>query len=432
MNGSSQAWDLLLAAFAPAFTHPSFALLCDLACAWVLCPGRRTVTRLVWTMDPARRRCHDAYHRFLRAGAWRMAALWERLVGLLVHRLSPQGVLRVDLDDTLFHTAGRKIEGAGVFRDAVRSSGRAVVYALGLNLVVLTLRIRPPWGGEPLGLPINVRRSRKGGPSHLDLGEAMLREIAGWLPSRTFTLGCDGAYASLAGRSLPRTHVTSRIRRDAALYDLPPPRRQGQRGRPRKKKGKRLPSPEQMARQSRTGWVRAAVEERGKVVERLLLSRPVLWYAVCPDRRVLLVIVRDPTGKQHDDCFFTTDIEASAAAVVEHYAGRWSIEDTFRSVKQSLGGEDPQTWKGQGPERAAALSLWLYSAVWCWYITTHGTKITWPALPWYTTKRTPSFADALAALRRALWSRRIFSSCARNPLPRKMASVLLDVLAHAA
>lgn len=431
MSRAAQAWDLLLAVFAPAFTQPSFALVCDLACAWVLCPGRRTVTRLVWTMDPARRRCHDAYHRFLRAGAWRMAALWELLVGLLVHRLAPQGVLRVDLDDTLFHKAGRKIEGAGVFRDAVRSIGRSVVYALGLNLVVLTLRIRPPWGGEPLGLPINVRLYRKGGPSHLDLGEAMIRELAGWLPSRTFALACDGAYASLAGRGLPRTHVTSRIRRDAALYDLPPPRRQGQRGRPRKK-GKRLPSPEQIARQSRTGWVRAAVEERGKVVERLLLSRPVLWYAVCSDRSVLLVIVRDPTGKQPDDFFFTTDLEASAPAVAEHYAGRWSIEDTFRSVKQSLGGEDPQTWKGQGPERAAALSLWLYSAVWCWYLTTHGTQITWPALPWYTTKRTPSFADALAALRRALWSRRIFSTCARSPLPRKIVSVLLEVLAHAA
>jgi len=241
-------------------------------------------------------------------------------------------VLPLDLDDTLFHKTGRKIDGAGIFRDAVRSLARSVVYALGLNLVVLTLRIRPPWGGEPLGLPINVRRSRKGGPSHLDLGEAMIREIAGWLPSRTFALGCDGAYASLAGRALPRTHVTSRIRKDAALYELPPPRQKGQRGRPRKK-GQRLPSPEQMARQNRTGWVRAAVEERGKVVERLLLSRPVLWYAVCPDRRVLLVIVRDPTGKQHDDFFFTTDLEASAPAVVEHYAGRWSIEDTFRSVK---------------------------------------------------------------------------------------------------
>jgi hypothetical protein len=360
-----------------------------------------------------------------------MATLWELLVVLLVHRLSPQGVLPLDLDDTLFHKTGRKVDGAGIFRDAVRSLASSVVYALGLNLVVLTLRIRPPWGGEPLGLPIHVRLYRKGGPSPLDLGEAMIRELAGWLPSRTFALACDGAYASLAGRALPRTHVTSRLRKDAALYEMPPPRRKGQRGRPRKK-GTRLPSPEQMARQSRTGWVRAAVDERGKVVERLLLSRPVLWYTVCPDRPILLVIVRDPTGKQHDDFFFTTDLEASAPAVGAHYAGRWSIEDTFRNVKQSLGGEDPQTWKGTGPERAAALSLWLYSAVWFWYITTHGTKITWPALPWYATKRTPSFADALAALRRALWSQRIFSVSARNPLPRKMASVLLDVLAHAA
>ena len=431
MSRAAQAWDLVLAGFAPVFTQPSFALFRHLVCAWVLCPGRRTVTRMIRTMDPASRRCHDAYHRFLRGGAWRMAPLWELLVVLLVHRLSPQGVLPLDLDDTLFHKTGRKVDGAGIFRDAVRSLARSVVYALGLNLVVLTLRIRPPWGGEPLGLPIHVRLYRKGGPSHLDLGEAMLRELAGWLPSRTFALACDGAYASLAGRALPRTHVTSRIRKDAALYEMPPPRRKGQRGRPRKK-DTRLPSPEQMARQSRTGWVRAAVDERGKVVERLLLSRPVLWYTVCPDRPILLVIVRDPTGKQHDDFFFTTDLEASAPAVVEHYAGRWSIEDTFRSVKQSLGGEDPQTWKGTGPERAAALSLWLYSAVWFWYITTHGTKITWPALPWYATKRTASFADALAALRRALWSRRIFSTCARNPLPRKMASVLLEVLAHAA
>ena len=224
MSRAANAWDLLLAVFAQAFTQPSFALFDDLVCAWVLCPGRRTVTRMIRVMDPAGRRCHDAYHRFLRAGAWSTVVVWELLVISLVDRLSPEGKLQVDLDDTLFHKTGRKVEGAGIFRDAVRSRAKSVVYALGLNLVVLTLRIRPPWGGEPLGLPINARLYRKRGPSHLDLGEAMIREIANWLPSRSFALACDGAYASLAGRSLPRTHVTSRIRRDAALYDPPPPR----------------------------------------------------------------------------------------------------------------------------------------------------------------------------------------------------------------
>jgi len=39
-------------------------------------------------------------------------------------------------------------------------------------LVVVTLRVQPPWGGEPLGLPINVRLHRKKELTTLDLAEA--------------------------------------------------------------------------------------------------------------------------------------------------------------------------------------------------------------------------------------------------------------------
>jgi len=430
VSRATLVWELGLMAFAEVFTRPSFELFRELMCAWVLSSGRRTVTGMIRAMSPTGGSAHDAYHRFLRVGAWKLAPLWRILLAQLIEHLGPTGVLQLDLDDTLFHKSGRKIEGAGVFRDAVRSLPRAVVYARGLNLVVLTLRIRPPWGGEPLGLPINIRLYRKAGPSHSDLAEEMIRQLADWLPARRFVLACDGAYASLAGRSLPRTHITSRIRRDAALYALPPPRRKHRPGRPRKR-GRRLPSPEHLARRRR-GWRRAAVDERGKTVKRLLLSLPVLWYAVCPDRPVQLVIVRDPAGKQRDDFFFTTDLEVSGAAVAAHYAGRWSIEDTFRNVKQVLRGEDPQTWKAEGPERAAALSLWLYSSIWCWYITTQGTKPSWPSLPWYSAKRTPSFADALAALRRVLWRERVFSKYDRRPLPRKTADVILEALVRAA
>jgi hypothetical protein len=136
----------------------------------------------------------------------------------------------------------------------------------------------------------------------------MLRELATWLPDRDFALTCDGAYAALAGLDLPRTHVTSRMRRDAAVYLPPPPRKGGQRGRPRKR-GRRLPSPEQLARRTIRRWVAATIDVRGKTVQRLLFCRPVLWYHVCPTRMVLLVIVRDPTGTQPDDFFFTTDLQ---------------------------------------------------------------------------------------------------------------------------
>lgn len=431
MSGPLDVWDIFVAACAPTFTQPSFTLFQELLNAWVLCPGRHTVTRMIRMLDPAPRREHDAYHRFLRVGAWSMAPLWRLLAQALVAGLvGPLEALALDVDDTLFHKTGRKVEGAGSFRDAVRSTKKHVVYALGLNLVVMTLRIRAPWGGEPLGLPINVRMYKKGGPTHLDLAEEMLREVAGWFPNREIQLCADGAYASLAGRMFTNIHLTSRMRRDAALYEMPPKRKKKGRGRPRKK-GKRLPTPEGMARRA-TRWMSAIIDFRGRLKERLIYSRSVLWYKASPSRPVLLVIVRDPAGREPDDFFFTTEVEAYGPAVASRYCGRWSIEDTFRNTKQYLGGEDPQTWKGHGPERAASLSLWIYAAVWQWYIKTHGAKPTWFRTPWYPRKTTPSFADALAALRRALWGRRIYAQSDSRPLPPKFAAILIGALAEAA
>jgi len=142
MTGAA-TWDAMLSLFASVFTQPSSLLFSELLCGWVLCPGRRTVTGMIGLAETPARRAHDAYHRFLRAGAWTMEHLWALLAAFLVSTLLPSGaVLQFDLDDTLFHKTGRKVDGAGIFRDAVRSTKTRVVYALGLNVVVLTLRIR--------------------------------------------------------------------------------------------------------------------------------------------------------------------------------------------------------------------------------------------------------------------------------------------------
>lgn len=427
---AAECWQQLLAAFASAFTEPSLRIFFALATAWVICPGRRKITRLYLLAHPEHEAAHDAYHRFIRAGAWMLADLWRLMALTIVSCTYRSGRISVDLDDTLYHKAGRKVDGAGWWRDAVRSTGTKMVSAWGLNLVVLTIRVTPPWRGEPLGLPVNMRLHRKGGKSLLELADEMVREFCSWFPERQFNLGADGAYATLAGAGLPRVHVTSRMRRDAALYDLPPTRRKGQRGRP-KRKGRRLPTPEHMAK-AKAGWRKAICSERGKPRERLLLARKVLWYAVRRDKPVLLVISRDPEGKEHDDFFFTTHLSALPDGVVGDYAGRWSIEDTFKNVKQHLGSQEPQTWKAEGPERAAGFSLWLYSAVWSWYLTTHGARKTWSLLPWYTDKSTPSFVDALAALRRVVWRQRLFEGSTVKPLTPKIAERLIEVLACAA
>ena len=92
---------------------------------------------------------------------------------------------------------------------------------------------------------------------------------------------------------------------------------------------------------------------------------------------------------------------------------------TNRDAKQALGGEDPQSWKGEGPARAAALSLWLHTAIWCWYLSTHADTTSWRTRPWYRHKHTASFADALAALRRNLWRQRITAMSATPRSTRK-------------
>lgn len=114
-------------------------------------------------------------------------------------------------------------------------------------------------------------------------------------------------------------------------------------------------------------WQEVEVCERGKIRTRLVYSKPLLWYRVLHEP-ILLVISRDPEGKEKDDFFFTTDVAMEPTEVIGCYADRWVIEDTFKNTKQYLGAQQPQTFKGQGPERAAGLSLWLYSMVWLWYL----------------------------------------------------------------
>lgn len=430
MTGSATEWGVLLAGFAAVFCQPSFTLFVRLATAWVLCPGRHTLTRLYQIAEPSQDRAHDAYHRFVREGAWRMSSLWELSARLQVKAFYPHGDIPADLDDTVFHKTGRKVAEAAWWRDAVRSTGQRVVHCFGLNLVLLTLRVNAPWGGEPLGLPVNMRLHRKKGPTLLDLAEEMVREFAGWFPDRELQLGADGFYAPLAGRAMPRVNLTSRMRRDAAIYAPAPKRHKRARGRPRKR-GRRLPTPEQLAK-TKHGWRKVSVNLRGKPAMRLVLVHDVLWYAVCPEKPVRLIISRDPEGKEKDDFLFTTDLDAPAEAVVSSYAGRWSIEDTFKNVKQLLGGQDPQSWKAQGPERAAAFSFWIYSIVWFWYVQTNGCRRSWLPLPWYPAKRSPSFADALAALRRTLWAERLFAQSEKHSLQRKMTTAIINVLATAA
>ena len=306
-------WTDVLGALRQAFTHPGWKIFQTLLAGWVVCTGRRTIIGMYQQADPERIRSHDAYHRFVRCAAWVPEQVWRLLAQALVAKLVPIGVIEIDLDDTLLHRTGRKVDGAASWRDAVRSYGKRTVIAWGLNLLVVTLRIKPPWGGEPLGLPIWVALHRKGGTKLTTMEEEAINTITAWFPDRHIRCCGDGAYASiLMPLHDPRRTCISRLRRDAALYECKPSST-GKRGRPRMR-GVRIGNPVQIAKRARN-WTAAVTDQRGKSVTRLLHARIVLWYAVSK-QPVLLVICRDPEGNEPDDFWVCSDIRLPAAEVV--------------------------------------------------------------------------------------------------------------------
>lgn len=429
MNIIISTWTDIIQQFFSIFTAPGAEIFSKLMAGWVLCTARRTITGILPFADPCCRHAHDAYHRFFPDSRWDMDRLWQILTLMLVKIFCRTGIITLAIDDTLFHHSGRKINGAGYWRDAVRSSGKNIVYAWGLNLVVLTLQIQPPWGGEPLGLPINMRLHRKKQQTLIELATEMINQVHQWLPQRLFRVVADGFYACLAGKQLLNTTIVSRIKRNAKIYELVPKQRKKTRGRPRKK-GKLLLKPEKMAAYIQD-WQLIEFRQRGKITKRLVYVRQIIWYKVTHNP-ILLVISRDPSGKEKDDFLFTTDLTMTAGEVLECYNDRWAIEDTFKNIKQHLGGQQFQTYKGKGPERAAALSLCLYSMVWLWYLRQKSRMRYFLIQPWYRQKSAPSFADALSCLRRELWRERIKYMFGKSAVHDKKFEFLMEALASAA
>lgn len=415
---------------------PSFATL---VLGWVLCHGRHTLSGVVRAAGPFAPKSHDAYQNFFSKSKWNMDTLGRGLFHLLVAAFASEGSpLMIAGDDTLAKHRGPKIWGAGLYRDAVRSSRRHPAYAWGLNWVVLVMVVpvrllnKEHLIAFPVLARLNVKdppAKRKGrGARHkkttVTLMADMIRIVAQWMPQAPFLFCGDGAYACLAGALPANVHLVSRMRCDAALYAPGPKRRRkGQRG-PLRKKGKRLPTPQRRAqRVHHTAWRAMRLVLYGETVERLVYDFTALWYEVRPDQPVRIVCVRDPKAKRNDEFFFTTDLRMTLRDILQSYAGRWSIEVVFRECKQYLGMNDPQARTKNAVLRMTPFCLWLNALIKYWFLhlPSQHQQAALPTDPWYTHKDTVSFQDMLTALRTHFWHS-LFST--KSTYSRQFAKIL--------
>jgi hypothetical protein len=265
-----------------------------------------------------------------------------------------------------------------------------------------------------------------------------------WHPKQQIVAVADRAYASLKvldqcrKLSDPITFIT-RLRLDAALYEPAPPRRPHQIGRPRIK-GERLPNLSEAAKDPGTIWEPAKIANwygsGDRTVE--IASATAAWYSTgLPAVPTRWVLISDPEGGFKTQALLCTDLDADPERIVRWFAMRWQLEVTFQESRRHLGFETQRQWSDTAIRRTTPALLGLFSLV--TLFADHQMRRAAGALrrqaAWYR-KRHPTFADALALVRKELWAGATFYGSPAHgdtvKVPRAYVERLTEAVCYAA
>lgn len=349
----------------------------------------------------------------------------------------PERIL-LAIDDTLTKRYGPQVEGAGIHHNPTPGPADAK-WAYGHVWVTLAWVVRHPhWG--TIALPLLAKlyvRAKHIAPlalwydwtfrTKLELAGELLAWAKFWLSwiDCPIWVVVDGGYAKRPfldrARELGVT-VVGRLRKDAALCDVPPPRQAGQRGRTRKYGSKIF-----LAGRAghRCGWQTGEFLRYGQGTPKTYKTFLATSRFVKDPLRV--VIVKEPHGWF---AWFCTDPDASVADILEAVADRAAIEQVFHDVKEVHGAGQQQlrhVWANVGTWN---LLLWLHTLIelWAWR-RPESELIDRTARPWDAQPRRPSHADKRNALRRACLQQTFSPRRTTHRLSRKIQRLMNQLAA---
>jgi hypothetical protein len=136
------------------------------------------------------------------------------------------------------------------------------------------------------------------------------------------------------------------------------------------------------------------------------------------------VLIRDPAGKFPTQALLCTDLKASAQQILAWFVQRWQLEVTFHAMRAHLGMETQRQWTPLAIVRTTPALLGLFSLV---TLLAHPSMsnqtISLPHTAWYV-KPLPTFADALALVRRRLWGVLLFPTSTSTGHTEKMLPII--------
>jgi DDE superfamily endonuclease len=424
----------LLAALRPCFTGPSFGTFCGLAAGLCGQVRRRTVCGMLLGAGLSRAWPHDRAHYFFARARWELDELGLSVARVVVAALVPPGAaVTVAVDDSLFRRSGRKVHGAAWQHDGSCPARSKVSF--GTCFVTAGIMVSLPFCSRPVCLPVLARlhvpgkgtarkaRKRDAAPaSMVSCAAELVTLLAGAFPGRVVHVAADAHYHGPALKHLPPNVTwTTRLPRNAVLYDLAPPRVRKP-GRP-PRKGPRLGTPADLA--AAASWAPAIVHIYGRGQAAQLAEVTCLWYGCLDTRTVRVILARDSS---REIALVTTDLAASPVLLIERYAARWSIEQAFADARNVLGAGEARNRTRRAVERTVPFALLIHTLVVTWYAR-HGHDRAdiddrRHTQPWYRSKTEPAFEDMLAKLRRTLITARISGSSAASPDPAQTRAIL--------
>ena len=441
----------LIVEFQPLFSKSVWKNAQILLVGAILAIGKRTVTACLRVMGQSEDKHFQNYHRVLNRAHWSALAASRLLLRLLVSTFAPTGELVFGLDDTIERRRGQQIKAKGIYRDPVRSSHSHFVKASGLRWLSCMLLPSVPWANAVWGLPLltvlcpSERYYAEKNRRHQKLTERawqMIALVARWLPDRMLVFVTDSSFAVfvLLDRvsRLKNVSLITRLRMDAQLYDFAPARKAGQKGRPRIK-GERRPAPQQRRDDPQTKWEQFVVEGwyGGGKRQVEVYSETCLWGTTGkPYVPIRWVMVRDVLGEFEPCAFLSTELEHKPIEILTWFVRRWRMEVTFEESRAHLGIETQRQWSDLAIARSTPVMFGLFSLVTLMAnaLIKDQTKVVRTAA-WYA-KEQPTFSDALALVRRCMWSSCHFQTSESESdvvkIPRSLFERLTDAVCYAA
>ena len=394
--------------------------------------GRRTVT--TWLRAAGVSDNYADYYYFLAALGRKTESVATQLLALLLRVLPLAERLLLVIDDSPTKRYGPKVEGADIHHNPTPGPADQK-YLYGHIWVTISLALRhPKWGAMalPLRAMLYVRRQTMPSipkcrgwrfASKLQLAARLLEWIVPILKKagKTVWVVVDGGYTKRPflkrALALSKVVVVGRLRKDAALRDLPPKLGKGQRrgrGRPRKY-GKNKISLAKRAGHRR-GWLTTQCTLYGETVSKTYKTFLATYPPVGGVIRVVLV-------KEKDGWFawFCSDADASVVEILEAFADRATIEQDFHDVKEVWGSGQQQVRNIWTNVAVYHLNLWMHTLVelWAWD-KSHAELCDRSDSPWDDAERRPSHANRRKALRLWILQNELLTIKAIWWLPRKI------------